>query len=62
MQTEMAANAMTIMTAIMKTSKTAGSIPTHFQNLGSNLVMLAQAGFNPLAPKNLDLFRQKIIF
>jgi hypothetical protein len=54
-QSEMAGNMFDLLTSIHKTSKTALSIPTHFQNLASNMAMLMQAGFNPISPKNLAL-------
>jgi len=54
-QTQMAANAFDVATAIFKTAKTALSPPTHLQNLASNFVMLSQAGFNPLKPRNIRL-------
>ena len=54
-QTQSATNVLQLLTAIHKTSKTAFSIPTHFQNFASNIAMLSQAGFNVLSPKNLTL-------
>ena len=46
---------MDVLTTIHKTSKTAGSIPTHLQNLVGNMVFLSQAGFNVADPKNIAL-------
>ena len=46
---------MDVMTTIYKTMKTAGSIPTHLQNLTGNMIFLSQAGFNPVAPANVAL-------
>ncbi|KKN92380.1 hypothetical protein LCGC14_0208710 [marine sediment metagenome] len=46
---------MDVMTTIYKTMKTAGSIPTHIQNLSGNMSFLAQAGFNIASPENVAL-------
>lgn len=54
-QTQHAADMLDVMTTIMKTSKTAFNIPTHLQNTGGNMVFLAQAGMNPLAPENINM-------
>ena len=48
-------NLMDVMTTVYKTMKTAGSIPTHIQNLTGNMSFLMQAGFNVVAPENLAL-------
>lgn len=54
-QVQHAVNWLDIATGIHKTSKTALSIPTHFQNLAGNMAMLSQAGFNPLSPTNIKI-------
>lgn len=54
-QASSAFDMMSLLTSIHKTSKTALSVPTHFQNFTSNLAMLSQAGFNPLSPRNLGI-------
>jgi hypothetical protein len=51
-------NLMDVMTTIYKTMKTAGSIPTHLQNLTGNMTFLHQAGFNVLKPENMALMGQ----
>ena len=48
-------NLMDVMTTVYKTMKTAGSIPTHIQNLTGNMSFLAQAGFNIASPENIAL-------
>lgn len=53
--TSAAGDMMDVWTTIYKTSKTAGSIPTHLQNLTGNMIFLSQAGFNPVAPENVKL-------
>jgi hypothetical protein len=53
-----AGDMMDVMTTIYKTMKTAGSIPTHLQNLTGNMIFLSQAGFNPVAPANVKLMGQ----
>ncbi len=53
--TSVAGDIMDVLTTIYKTTKTAGSIPTHLQNLTGNMVFLSQAGFNPVAPENIAL-------
>ena len=55
--THTAANALDVAVTVYKTSKTAGNIPTHLQNITGNLTFLAQAGFNPIAPENIALMR-----
>lgn len=52
---QISGNLMDVMTTIYKTMKTAGSIPTHIQNLTGNMSFLAQAGFNVTTPKNIAL-------
>lgn len=54
-QAQAASDMMEVLTTMFKTSKTALSVPTHFQNGVGNLVMMAQAGMNPFEPKNLDI-------
>ena len=48
-------NMMNVATAIYKTMKTSGNIPTHLQNLTGNLVFLSQAGFDVTRPQNVAL-------
>ena len=52
---QISTNLMDVMTTIYKTMKTAGSIPTHLQNLTGNMAFLSQAGFNIVAPENIAL-------
>ena len=52
---QISTNLMDVMTTIYKTMKTAGSIPTHIQNLTGNMSFLAQAGFNVTTPENIAL-------
>ncbi len=54
-QVQAASDLMEVITTMFKTSKTAFSVPTQFQNIGGNLVLMAQAGVNPLDPDVLDL-------
>ncbi len=53
--THTAANMLDVAVTVYKTAKTAGNIPTHLQNITGNLSFLAQAGFNPIDPKNIAL-------
>jgi len=53
-QAIMSRNMLDLLTMIHKTSKTAFSIPTHFQNFTSNIAMLSQAGWNALSPTNIN--------
>lgn len=57
-QTQMASGVFELLTTAHKTAKTATNIPTHFQNLASNLIFLAQAGFNVLSPQNLKTTKE----
>ena len=52
---QISTNLMDVMTTIYKTMKTAGSIPTHIQNLTGNMSFLMQAGFNVTSPENIAL-------
>lgn len=52
-QTQQAVGMFEALVSIHKTAKTGYSLPTHIQNIVSNIVMLSQRGYNMLAPSNL---------
>lgn len=54
-QAQGAANMIDVLTTIMKTSKTAFNIPTHFQNGAGNLAFMHQQGMNPFSPDNISM-------
>lgn len=53
-QTQNIGNLMHLLTVIHKTAKTVFNVPTHLNNLFGNFAFLGMAGYNPMAPKNLD--------
>lgn len=57
-QSQMASNVLHVLTIGHKTAKTALSIPTHFQNIASNVAFLSQAGFNVFAPENIKTMQK----
>lgn len=54
-QSQNAVSILDIMSSVFKSVKTAGSIPSHFNNATGNMVMLSMAGMNPFSPRNVDI-------
>jgi len=53
-QTQNVGSLVQLLTVIHKTAKTVFNIPTHLNNLFGNFAFLGMAGYNPMAPRNLE--------
>jgi len=54
-QTQTAVNMLDVMSSIFKSVKTAGSIPSHLNNLVGNFTMMSMGGMNPLSKRNMAI-------